>query len=303
MRLPRFGMSVLIGLMLVLGAFGARPAITSAQITPWTCDAATPAAPASPVSADVVTASPATAQAIPFPENAGTLTVFAAASLTDAFTEIETTLEAANPGLDIVNNFAGSQALVTQLTEGAPADVAAFASNTAMKNATEAGVVTVKPKTFVKNLLTLVVPLDNPAGIASVADLAKPGIKLVLAQEAVPVGGYSRDSICNMASDTTTYGDDFVTKVAGNVVSEEDNVRAVLSKVALGEADAGIVYTSDVTGDVVSIAIPDDVNELATYPIAPVATGNQALAEAYISFIMSPAGQAILESYGFIPVD
>ena len=246
--------------------------------------------------------SPAVA-AVPFPEDAGTVTIFAAASLTDAFTEVETVLEVANPELDIVNNFAGSQALVTQLTEGAPADVAALAANTAMTNAIEANVISGEPQTFVENILTLVVPADNPAGIASAADLAKPGIKLVIAQEDVPVGGYTRESICNMAADTATYGDDFVTAVAGNVVSQEENVRAVLSKVALGEADAGIVYTSDVTNDVVAIEIPEAVNELASYPIAPVAGGNQDAATAYISFILSPDGQAILESYGFIPVD
>lgn len=305
MRFGRFGISLLFGLMLVLGAFGAKPAITSAQIDPWTCDAATPAAPASPIAPEAPAASSAAVEPVPFPENAGTLTVFAAASLTDAFNEVETTLEAANPGLDIVNNYAGSQALVTQLTEGAPADVAAFASNSAMKDATEAGVVTAEPQTFVENLLTIVVPADNPAGITSAADLAKPGVKLVLAQEDVPVGGYARDSICNMGADTATYGDDFVAKVAGNVVSEEDNVRSVLSKVDLGEADAGIVYTSDVKAadNVTTVEIPEAVNELATYPIAPVATGNQELAEAYISYILSPDGQAILESYGFIPVD
>ena len=302
MQFRRFGMSLLVGLMLMLGAFAARPAVTSAQIEPWTCGAPAPAAlAASPVSES----SPAAVEAIPFPENPGTLTVFAAASLTDAFTEVETNLEAANPGLDIVNNFAGSQALVTQLTEGAPADIAAFASNTAMNNAIDAGTVTAEPQTFVQNILTVVVPADNPAGITSPADLAKSGTKIVLAQEDVPVGGYARDSICNMAADTATYGDDFVASFAANVVSEEDNVRSVLTKVALGEADAGIVYTSDVTAsdDVMQIEIPDDVNELATYPIAPVATGNQELAEAYISYILSPEGQAILESYGFIPVD
>src|SRR6478735_2468969 len=302
MQFRRFGMSLLLGLMLMLGAFGARPATTSAQIEPWTCDAPAPAAPAASPASE---SSPAAVEAIPLPENAGTLTVFAAASLTDAFTEVETNLEAANPGLDIVNNFAGSQALVTQLTEGAPADVAAFASSTAMNNAIDAGTVTAEPQTFVQNILTVVVPADNPAGITSPADLAKSGTKIVLAQEDVPVGGYSRDSICNMAADTATYGDDFVAGVAANVVSEEDNVRSVLTKVALGEADAGIVYTSDVgaSDDVMQIEIPAGVNELATYPIAPVATGNQELAEAFISYILSPEGQAILESYGFIPVD
>ena len=300
MRFRRSGMSLLIGLMLVVSALAARPAVTTAQIEPWACEAPAAAPAASPAAEE---SAETAAEVVPFPENAGTVTIFAAASLTDAFTEVETTLEAANPGLDIVNNFAGSQALVTQLTEGAPADVAAFASNTAMSNAIEAGTVTAEPQTFVENLLTVVVPADNPAGISSAADLAKPGIKLVLAQEDVPVGGYSRESICNMAADTATYGDDFVANVAGNVVSEEDNVRAVLSKVALGEADAGIVYTSDVTDDVVAIAIPETVNEIATYPIAPVAAGNQDAAAAYISYILSPDGQAILESYGFIPVD
>jgi molybdate transport system substrate-binding protein len=192
---------------------------------------------------------------------------------------------------------------VTQLTEGAPADVAAFASNTAMTNAIEADVISGEPTPFVENVLTLVVPVDNPAGIASAADLAKPGIKLVIAQEDVPVGGYARASICNMAADPAAYGEDFVTAVAGNVVSQEDNVRTVLSKVALGEADAGIVYTSDVTDDVVAIEIPEAVNELASYPIAPVASGNRDAAAAYISFILSLDGQAILESFGFIPID
>lgn len=299
MRFRRVGLSVLIGMMLVISALVAQPATSLAQIEPWTCDAPAAASPAEAAAE----ASPVTVEAIPFPENAGTVTIFAAASLTDAFTEVETTLEAANPGLDIVNNFAGSQALVTQLTEGAPADVAAFASNTAMNNAVDAELISGEPETFVENVLTIVVPADNPAGIASAADLANPGIKLVLAQEDVPVGGYSRDSICNMAADPATYGEDFVANVAANVVSQEDNVRAVLSKVALGEADAGIVYTSDVTEDVVALEIPEAVNELATYPIAPVATGNQDAAAAYISFILSADGQTILESYGFIPVD
>ncbi len=302
MRFRRSGMSLLIGIMLVVSAFVARPVVTSAQIDPWACDAS--AAPVvSPIAEATDNASPAAVEVVPFPADVGTVTVFAAASLTDAFTEIESTLEAATPGLDIVNNFAGSQGLVTQLTEGAPADVAAFASNTAMTNAIDADVISGEPETFVENLLTLVVPTDNPAGITSPADLAKPGIKLVLAQEEVPVGGYSRESICSMGTDTATYGDDFVANVAGNVVSQEDNVRAVLSKVALGEADAGIVYTSDVTDDVIAIDIPLAVNEIATYPIASVASGNPDAAAAYISYILSPDGQAILESYGFIPVD
>jgi molybdate transport system substrate-binding protein len=295
-------MSSLIGLMLVMSALGAGSAVTTAQIDPWTCDAPATASATNRTDSSESSSS-ASIESVPFPENAGTVTVFAAASLTDAFSEVETTLEAANPGLDIVNNFAGSQSLVTQLNEGAPADVAALASNSAMHDAVEADLISGEPQTFVENVLTIIVPTDNPSGIASPADLAKPGVKLVIAQEEVPVGGYARDSICTMAADTATYGDDFVANVAGNVVSLEDNVRAVLSKVALGEADAGIVYTSDLTDDVVAIEIPAAVNEVATYPIAPVAGGNQDAAAAYIAFILSPDGQAILASNGFIPVD
>ena len=293
----RFGMVLLLGATLAFGVFGVPPTAISAQLDPWTCD------PAASRASTAVAASPIPVEPIPFPENPGTLTVFAAASLTDAFGEIEQTLETANPGLDIVDNFAGSQALVTQLNEGAPADVAALASNSAMADAIEAGVVNAAPNTFVQNQLTIVVPSDNPAEITTASDLARPGIKLVLAQEEVPVGQYSRLSLCAMQANPAVYGDDFVTKVAANIVSLEGNVRSVLSKVALGEADAGIVYTSDVTADVLSIEIPPDVNQLATYPIAPVATGNQELAEAYIAFVLSPEGQAILASYGFIPVD
>jgi molybdate transport system substrate-binding protein len=299
MRFRHPGATLLIGLFLIAAAAGARPAVTLAQVDPWDCDADAPAASSGPAGD---AGSAAAVDVVPFPENPGTLTVFAAASLTDAFTEVESTLEAANPGLDIVNNFAGSRALVTQLIEGAPADVAAFASNPSMDDAIDAGVVTAEPQPFAQNRLTIVVPTDNPAGIASAADLAKPDIKIVLAQEAVPVGDYARRSLCAMGADSATYGDDFVATVAGNIVSLEDNVRSVLSKVALGEADAGIVYTSDVTEDVIAIPIPDEVNELATYPIAPIATGNQHLASAYISYILSPEGQAILASYGFIPI-
>jgi molybdate transport system substrate-binding protein len=240
-----------------------------------------------------------------FPEEGGELTVFAAASLTDAFGMIADELEAANEGLSITYNFAGSQALVTQLAEGAEADVFASANNTQMAAAEENGSIAGEPVTFVHNELAIVTPADNPAGIETAADLGDEGLRLVLAQAEVPVGRYSRESVCNMNDDTADFGEDFAGRVAANVVSEEEDVRDVLAKVQLGEADAGIVYVSDanIAGDEVTlIEIPAEFNVIATYPIATVTEGDAALGEAFIAYVLSPEGQATLEEFGFAPV-
>jgi molybdate transport system substrate-binding protein len=231
--------------------------------------------------------------------------VFAAASLTDAFEQVAIDLEAANEGLTITYNFGGSQALVTQLSEGAEADVFASANNAQMQAAIDNGAIAGDPATFVRNRLVIVTPANNPAGVDSADDLGAPGLLLVLAQPEVPVGRYARDSVCRMGQDTATYGDDFVGRVAANVVSEEEDVRDVLAKVQLGEADAGIVYVSDagVAGDEVKrIEIPDDVNILASYPIAAVAGGDEASADAFIAYVLGPEGQATLTEFGFEPV-
>lgn len=248
---------------------------------------------------------PAEWSEVAFPQGGGNLTVFAAASLTDSFNQIKRDLEAANPDLTISYNFAGSQSLVTQLTEGAPADVFASASTAQMNSAIEAGVIDGEATVFTQNRLAIVVPADNPGGVSAPADLAKDGLKLVLAQPEVPVGQYARQSICLAGQDPATYGEGFVDAVGANIVSEEDNVKAVLTKVQLGEADAGIVYSTDVTpemaGNVSLIEIPAEINVIATYPIAPVADGNAELAAAFISYMLGPAGQATLQEYGFDP--
>jgi molybdate transport system substrate-binding protein len=266
-------------------------------------------APAAPAATAVPAASPAAeepaAEPAAFPEAGGELTVFAAASLTASFNQMKTDLEAAHPGLTITYNFAGSQALVTQLTEGATADVFASASKAQMDKAVEGGVIEGKATVFTQNRLAIVVPKDNPAGITSPADLGKEGVKLVLALADVPVGQYARQSICTAGADTATYGDGFVEKVGANVVSEEDNVKAVLTKVQLGEADAGIVYTTDITEDVAPdvtlIEIPAAINVIAKYPIAPVKGGNAELAAAFIDYVLGEEGQATLASFGFEP--
>lgn len=270
------------------------------QAASWEC--ATPVAVTLNESASPV---PLADNVIEFPDAGGELTVFAAASLTNAFERIGADLEATEPGLTITYNFAGSQALVTQLTEGAPADVLISANAAQMVAAGEAGVIAGVPVDFVRNRLAIVVPADNPASIDAAADLGQAGLRLVLAQPEVPAGTYGRQSVCLMAEDAATYGDDFVVRVAANVVSEEEDVRDVLAKVELGEADAGIVYVSDAVaaGDEVQvIEIPEAVNVLVTYPIAPVAEGDADLAAAFIAYLLSDDGQATLEAFGFEPV-
>jgi molybdate transport system substrate-binding protein len=232
------------------------------------------------------------------------LTVFAAASLTDAFNEIGDKFKHQNPGAALDFNYAGSQQLRTQLEQGATADVFASANTKEMNTAIQSGlVVSGTQKTFVRNRLAVIVPKDNPGGIAELKDLAKPGLKIVLAAPGVPVGGYALTSLDKMNAD---FGATFSQTVLSNVVSQEDNVKQVVAKIQLGEADAGIVYSSDVTPDaaekVNKIEIPDKYNVLATYPIAVLKAAPQAdLAAKFMAYVLSAAGQAGLQKWGFIP--
>lgn len=230
--------------------------------------------------------------------------VFAAASLTEAFEEIGAEFGAAN-NATVTFNFAGSQQLAQQLASGAPADVFASANDRQMQAAVDAGrVLTDAVQIFARNRLVIVAPADNPAAIAAPADLARSGFKLILADAAVPVGQYSLDMLAKASADPA-YTETFSPTVLANVVSYEDNVRAVLAKVLLGEADAGIVYSSDVTGDqrsqVQIVEIPDALNVTASYPIAPVVDSKQsALAQGFVDFVTGPQGQAILAQFGFL---
>ncbi|NOH03166.1 MAG: molybdate ABC transporter substrate-binding protein [Chloroflexi bacterium] len=230
------------------------------------------------------------------------LIVFVAASLTDAFTEIGGNFEARYPGVTVTFNFGGSQMLRTQIEEGAPVDVFAPANEEEMDLLIRGGfVLETSPRIFLTNRLVLILPADNPAGIDSLEDLSVPGIKLVLAAEEVPVGRYSRQALEKM---TASFGADFKDKVLANVVSNEDNVRQVVAKVQLGEADAGIVYVSDAVAvpELQIIEIPADLNVAATYPIAPLAeSANIALAEKFVDYLLSNEGQATLRKWGFGP--
>lgn len=238
---------------------------------------------------------------------AATLTVFAAASLADAFREVERAFEAAHPGVDVVLNLAGSQQLAGQLAQGAPGDVFAGAHQRPMEVAVTAGRIrAAAPRTFARNRLVVIVPSDNPGGVRRLQDLARPGLRLVLAAEAVPAGRYTR-AFLQKAAGAPGFGASFEDAVLDNVASYEQNVRAVLTKVVLGEADAGVVYTSDAAGHaaagVLRLEIPDALNPTAVYPIAPVeGSRHPELAERFIDFILSDAGQEILTRHGFLPV-
>lgn len=230
-----------------------------------------------------------------------TLTVFAAASLTDAFTELGQAFEAAHPAVTINFNFAGSQVLRTQIVQGAQADVFAPASvrdMTALVASLQ--VENLAPtQVFATNKMVVVLPESNPAQIISLDQLAEPGVKLVIAAEQVPAGKYARVVLKNL---NTEYGEGFNQKVLKNVVSNEENVRQALAKVQLGEADAGIVYMTDALSvpSLVTIDISDAYNSLAEYPIAALkASSNLDLAQVFVEFVLSSEGQTILQKWGF----
>jgi molybdate transport system substrate-binding protein len=236
----------------------------------------------------------------------GELTVFAAASLTEAFNEMKASLEKSNPGLSITFNFASSTQLRAQLEQGAQADVFASADEQEMDLARQARLLGSEPEIFAHNRLVVILPRENPAGIETLQDLSRPGVKLDLASETAPIGAYTRQFL-HWASAAPGFGSDFEQRVLANVVSEEENVKQVVAKVRLGEADAGICYVSDVTPeaapDLVTIDIPDELNEIAAYPIAVLRdSSNLTLARAFVDYVLSAEGQAILQAQNFIPV-
>ena len=263
--------------------------------------ACVPAATPTPVP-NVVPSTVVPATATP---TARTLTVFSAASLTASFAEIGKAFEAANPGITVTFNFAGTQALATQLTQGASADVFASANHTYMDNLVTANLVTQgAPKDFVTNLLEVILPPANPANVQSLLDLARPGLKLDLEDKSVPAGTYTLTILDNLSKDPT-YGADFKTKVLANVVSNETDVKQVVAKVQLGEADAGIVYITDAIAapTLKTIAIPTNFNVVAKYPIAALINAPQPeLAAAFVAYVLSADGQAILKKWGFTPM-
>lgn len=222
-------------------------------------------------------------------EDASTLTVLAASSLTDAFPEIGDAFSAQHEGVDVRFSFAGSQELVAQAGSGAPADVLALAGTGSLDTLESA---TSDPVVFARNELTIIVPAGNPADVDSIEDLAATDVKVALAGPEVPAGTYAAEAFDKA-------------QITVEPVSEETEVKAVVTRVAVGGADAGVVYVTDASAsdaDIESISIPAKYNVVASYPAVSLRTSGQSgLAEEFVQFLTGDQAQQILESYGFAP--
>jgi molybdate transport system substrate-binding protein len=234
------------------------------------------------------------------------LTVFTATSLTGAFSEIGQMYKN-ETNISVSFNFDGSQALRAQIENGAYADVFASANQKQMKAIENDGLMNNSSIViFTKNKLSLIVPKGNPAKIVNLSDLAKPGLKIVMGTKDVPVGDYALQILSKLSNDSA-YGPDYKTKVLANVISQETNVNYVVTKVALGEADVGFAYVSDITEDLTSkvdkIDIPDEYNVVAQYPMGVLLESKYPVeSQEFISRVLSDKGKAVLEKYGFAPV-
>jgi molybdate transport system substrate-binding protein len=236
-------------------------------------------------------------------EQGGTLTIFAASSLTDAFGQLGKTFEQQNSGTTVKTSFGASSDLLAQIQQGAPADVFASAAEEEMNTAVKDDLVAGKPVVFVKNREIIMVPKDNPANIMSLEDLSKPNIKLVLAAKDVPAADYAVEIL---GKANKVYGPNFKENVLSNVVSREADVRAAVNRVVVGDADATFGYASDYTPDIRDkvkiITIPPDLNIIATYPIATLKDAKEpSLAKKWVDLVMSSEGQEVLKKWGFEP--
>lgn len=234
------------------------------------------------------------------------LTVFAAASLTDAFEELGEEFTD-QTGAEVTFSFAGSSTLATQIEQGAPADVFASADEAQMENVEEAGLVSGQPEVFTTNREVIVVPADNPGDVTDFADLANPGLRLVLAQEDVPAAEYAAE-ILDKAADNPEYGEDFKEDVKNNIGSREEDVRVAVNRVVVGDADGTFGYASDVTpgirDEVLIVEIPEDLNITAEYPMAALSDSqNTDLSQRWIDFVSGEEGRSVMEKWGFQSVE
>ena len=220
----------------------------------------------------------------------GTVNVFAAASLTESFTRIGKDFEAANPGATVKFNFAGSSALATQINQGAPADVFASAAPANMKTVTDAGNGAGTPTTFVKNQLVIAVPKGNPTNVVGLPDLAKPGVKVALCAPQVPCGAAAAKALATANVKLTP-------------VTQEQDVKAALSKVKLGEVDAALVYRTDAraaVSDVDGVEFPESASAVNEYPIVVLKSApDKAGAQAFVAWVLSGKGRTVLTAAGF----
>lgn len=236
-----------------------------------------------------------------------TLTVFAASSLQEPFRELAARFEAAHPGVQVRLNLAGTPQLAAQLAQGARADVFASADEHWMTDVQTRGLVSGTPEVFARNTLVLLVPRTNPARIRDARDLARRGVKVAVALEQVPVGRYTHETLRRLAA-RPDFPADYAQRVRANVVTEEENVKAVVAKVQLGEVDAGIAYRTDAPArlarsiTVLPLPLPDTAQVVARYPIAVVRTSRApALAQRFVDLVVGNEGQTVLMSHGFRP--
>ena len=233
------------------------------------------------------------------------LQIYAAASLTDSFTELAAVYNEINQH-EIVLNFAGSSTLAAQIRQGAPADIFASANLEQMQILVDEELVVAKDiSTFARNTLVLMTPIDNPVGIESVRDLVQPDTLLIVAAPTVPIREYTNILLDNLDN---LYEFEISDQIRANIVSEESNVRQIVAKIILGEADAAFVYRTDVTPDIAAfvtlIELPAGISPLADYVIAPLAeTAYPDEAQGFIDFVLSNTGQEILERWGFCRMD
>jgi molybdate transport system substrate-binding protein len=250
-------------------------AVAALTLTVSACGTTPPAAPAATSGAPTVT---------------GNINVFAAASLTEAFNQISKDFTAANPGAKVTFNFGGSSTLATQIDQGAPADVFASAAPANMQTVTDAGNAAGTPVTFVRNQLVIAVPKGNPKGIKGLSDLTKPDVKVALCDDPVPCGAAAKKALA-------------AANVTIKPVTKETDVKAALAKVKLGEVDAALVYRTDArsaASDVDGIEFPESAGAINDYPIVALKdASNKAGAAAFIAWVMSDRGRAVLTQYGF----
>jgi molybdate transport system substrate-binding protein len=283
MNLRVLGVSVLAIVVLGCSAVGEPPA----------APASSPPAVAIPSGSD----SPSSSAA------ATDLTIYGAASLGGALEAAKTAYEAANPGSTLTISTDSSAALEMQIEQGAPADVFLAADTTNPKKLVDGGFAAGGAVDFAGNELAVIVPEGNPGSISTPADLARSGVKVVAAGDSVPITKYATQLVDNLAK-VPGYPSDFQAAYDRNVVSKEDNVKAIVAKVGLGEGDAGIVYRTDAeaSADVATVAIPDGANVPATYAGVVVKTSGKAdAARAFLDWLAGPDGQAVLKQSGFLP--
>jgi molybdate transport system substrate-binding protein len=231
------------------------------------------------------------------------MTVYGAASLKGVLDKVKAAYETAKPGTTLTVSTDSSATLETQIEQGAPADVFLSADTTNPKKLVDKGLAAGDAVTFAGNKLTIIVPTANPAGIKTPADIAKTGVTVIAAGDEVPITKYATHLVANLAKEAG-YPTDFVAKYTANIASKEDNVKAIVAKIELGEGDAGIVYVTDARAStkVTAVDVPDTANVPATYAgVVVKASRNAAAAQAFLTWFAGPDGQAILGTFGFLP--